>query len=103
MKLVLLKPNYFNGVVVTEGQTIETTEQHGRELIKLKYARQVDDDGGAEAQAKAAAEEQAKAEAEAQAKAEAEAKAKAEEEAQAKAAAEAQAKEEAEAKAKAKK
>ena len=55
MKLILLKPNYFNGVVVTEGQTIETTEQHGRELIKIKYARPVDDDGEAEAKAKAAA------------------------------------------------
>lgn len=103
MKLVLLKPNYFNGVVVTEGQTIETTEQHGRELIKLKYARPLEDDGGAEAKAKADAEAQAKAESEAQANAEAEEKAKAEEEAQAKAAAEAQVKAEAEAKEKAKK
>ena len=98
MKLVLLKPNYFNGEVVTEGQTIETTEQHGRELIKLKYARPVDDDGDSEA--KAAAEAQAKAEAEAKANAEVEAKAKAEEEAQAKAAAEAQAKAEVKEKAK---
>ncbi|ORM64533.1 hypothetical protein HA45_09195 [Pantoea rodasii] len=101
MKLILLKPNYFKGVVVTEGQTIETDEQHGRQLIKLKYARPVDDEGGEDAKAKAAAEAQAKAEAEAQA--EVEAKAKAEEEAQAKAAAEAQAKAEAEAKEKAKK
>lgn len=100
MKLVLLKPNYFNGEVVTEGQTIETTEQHGRELIKLKYARPVDDDGDSEAKAAAEAQAKAEAEAEAQANAEVEAKAKAEEEAQAKAAAEEQAKAEVKEKAK---
>ncbi|MCT2388789.1 hypothetical protein [Erwinia pyrifoliae] len=33
MKLFLIKPNYFGGTVVSEGNTIETTEQHGRELI----------------------------------------------------------------------
>lgn len=73
MKLTLLKPNYFEGKVIREGELIETTEQHGRELIKLGYAEQVQDD----AKAKAEAEEKAKAEAEAKAKAEAEDKAKA--------------------------
>ncbi|MBN7120332.1 hypothetical protein BSU01_01180 [Erwinia billingiae] len=97
MKLTLIKPNYFGGTVVSEGNTIETTEQHGRELVKLGYARQVDDS----AEQKAAVEAEEKAEAEALAKAEEEAKAAAE--AQEKADAEAKAKAAAEAKEKAKK
>ncbi|WP_407568579.1 hypothetical protein [Pantoea sp. GABEPS69] len=97
MKLLLIKPNYFGGTVVSEGNTIETTEQHGRELIKLGYASEVDDS----AAEKAAAE--AKEKAEALAKAEEEAKAKAAAEAQEKADAEAGAKAAAEAKEKAKK
>lgn len=97
MKLLLIKPTYFGGTVVSEGNTIETTEQHGRELIKLGYASEVDDS----AAEKAAAE--AKEKAEALAKAEEEAKAKAAAEAQEKADAEAGAKAAAEAKEKAKK
>ena len=97
MKLLLIKPNYFGGTVVSEGNQIETTEQHGRELIKLGYASEVDDS----AAEKAAAE--AKEKAEALAKAEEEAKAKAAAEAQEKADAEASAKAAAEAKEKAKK
>ncbi len=97
MKLLLIKPNYFGGTVVSEGNTIETTEQHGRELIKLGYASEVDDS----ATEKAAAE--AKEKAEALAKAEADAKAKAAAEAQEKGDAEASAKAAAEAKEKAKK
>jgi membrane protein involved in colicin uptake len=97
MKLLLIKPNYFGGTVVSEGNTIETTEQHGRELIKLGYASEVDDS----AAEKAAAE--AKEKAEALAKAEEEAKAKAAAEAQEKADAEASAKAATEAKEKAKK
>jgi len=97
MKLLLIKPNYFGGTVVSEGNTIETTEQHGRELIKLGYASEVDDS----AAEKAAAEAEEKAEA--LAKAEEEAKAKAAAEAQEKADAEAGAKAAAEAKEKAKK
>ncbi|WP_223563932.1 DUF7210 family protein [Pantoea agglomerans] len=73
MKITLLKPNYFEGKVIREGESIETTEQHGRELIKLGYAEQVQ----YEAKAKAEAEEKAKAEAAAEAEAEAEEKAKA--------------------------
>lgn len=97
MKLLLIKPNYFGGTVVSEGNTIETTEQHGRELIKLGYASEVDDS----AAEKAAAE--AKEKAEALAKAEEEAKAKAAAEAQEKSDAEASAKAATEAKEKAKK
>jgi colicin import membrane protein len=97
MKLLLIKPNYFGGTVVSEGNTIETTEQHGRELIKLGYASEVDDS----AAEKSAAE--AKEKAEALAKAEEEAKAKAATEAQEKADAEASAKAATEAKEKAKK
>ncbi|MCU8586959.1 hypothetical protein NYP83_08585 [Erwinia pyrifoliae] len=55
MKLFLIKPNYFGGTVVSEGNTIETTEQHGRELIKLGYATEVDS-----AELKAAAEAKGK-------------------------------------------
>ncbi|WP_418162855.1 hypothetical protein [Pantoea vagans] len=80
MKLTLLKPNYFEGKVIREGETIETNEQHGRELIKLGYAEKVDDSkedkAAAEAKAKAAAAAQEKADAEASAKAAAEAKEK---------------------------
>ncbi|HBZ4253119.1 TPA: hypothetical protein MG545_15860 [Klebsiella pneumoniae] len=80
MKLTLLKPNYFEGKVFREGETIETNEQHGRELIKLGYAEKVDDSeedkAAAQAKAKAAAEAQEKADAEASAKAAAEAKEK---------------------------
>ena len=43
MKLLLIKPNYFGGTVVSEGNTIETDEQHGRELIKKGYAELVED------------------------------------------------------------
>lgn len=81
MKLTLIKPNYFDGKVISEGNVIETTEQHGRELIKLGYAEQVVDDN----KAKAEAEDKAKAEAEQKAKDDAEAKAKAEAEEKAKA------------------
>lgn len=41
MKLIAVKPIYFGGVVVTEGEYLETQEQHGRELIKKGYARLV--------------------------------------------------------------
>lgn len=40
MKLIALKPIYFGGTVVTEGQALETFEQHGRELILKGYAIQ---------------------------------------------------------------
>ncbi|MEN4578240.1 hypothetical protein ABEH22_22940, partial [Pantoea agglomerans] len=91
MKLLLIKPNYFGGTVVSEGNTIETTEQHGRELIKLGYASEVDDSAAEKAatEAKEKAEALAKAEEEAKAKAAAEAQEKADAEASAKAATEA--------------
>ena len=47
MKLLLIKPNYFGGTVVSEGNTIETDEQHGRELVKKGYAVLVEDDTAA--------------------------------------------------------
>ncbi|MGC0823065.1 hypothetical protein WKG93_08965 [Pantoea agglomerans] len=91
MKLLLIKPNYFGGTVVSEGNTIETTEQHGRELIKLGYASEVDDSAAEKSatEAKEKAEALAKAEEEAKAKAAAEAQEKADAEASAKAATEA--------------
>lgn len=42
MKLMALKPIYFGGKVVTEGNALETLEQHGRELIKKGYATLVE-------------------------------------------------------------
>ncbi|HHK7966978.1 hypothetical protein ABK864_01395 [Serratia marcescens] len=45
MKLIALKPIYFGGDVVREGCSLETREQHGRELIKKGYAKP--DDGEA--------------------------------------------------------
>ena len=39
MKLIALKPIYFAGTVVIEGNRLETQEQHGRELIKKGYAK----------------------------------------------------------------
>lgn len=44
MKLIAVKPIYFGGVVVAEGELLETQEQHGRELVKKGYARLVDVD-----------------------------------------------------------
>lgn len=39
MKLIALKPIYFAGTVLIEGNRLETQEQHGRELIKKGYAK----------------------------------------------------------------
>lgn len=47
MKLIAVKPIYFGGVVVAEGELLETQEQHGRELVKKGYARLVDVDNSA--------------------------------------------------------
>ncbi|HIF7173981.1 DUF7210 family protein [Klebsiella pneumoniae] len=48
MKLIAVKPIYYGGVVVTEGEPLETLEQHGRELVKKGYARLVDVDNSAQ-------------------------------------------------------
>lgn len=40
MKLIVLRAIYFGGVVVTEGEEIETLDQHGRELIQKGYAKE---------------------------------------------------------------
>ncbi|WP_318393503.1 hypothetical protein [Enterobacter sp.] len=40
MKLIAIKPIYFEGNVLTEGTEFETQEQHGRELLKLGYAEE---------------------------------------------------------------
>lgn len=42
MKLIVLRAIYFGGVVVTEGEEIETLEQHGRELIQKGYAKEME-------------------------------------------------------------
>lgn len=56
MKLILKRPNYHEGIVIPEGGTLETTEQHGRELVKNGYAYEV-----AEGEAKATSETKEKA------------------------------------------
>ena len=48
MKLIADNPNYFGGVVVAEGELLETQEQHGRELVKKGYARLVNVDNPAQ-------------------------------------------------------
>lgn len=40
MKLIVLRAIYFGDVVVTEGEEIETLDQHGRELIQKGYAKE---------------------------------------------------------------
>lgn len=39
MKLIAIKPIYFEGNVLTAGSGFETLEQHGRELIQKGYAK----------------------------------------------------------------
>ena len=41
MKLKTLKPLYLGGRTLVEGETFETIEQHGRELITKGYAVEV--------------------------------------------------------------
>lgn len=38
MKLKTLKPLYLGGKTLVEGTSFETSEQHGRELLKKGYA-----------------------------------------------------------------
>ncbi|AGE85818.1 hypothetical protein ACNJ8R_003685 [Cronobacter sakazakii] len=40
MKLIAIKPIYFEGNVLTEGAEFETLDQHGRELVKRGYAQE---------------------------------------------------------------
>ena len=40
MKLIAIKPIYFEGNVLTEGTEFETLEQHGRELVNCGYAEE---------------------------------------------------------------
>lgn len=40
MKLKLLKPLYLGGTVVSAGKSVETLEQHARELIQKQYAEE---------------------------------------------------------------
>ena len=39
MKLITLKQIYFGYSVLNQGQEFETTEPHGRELLKKGYAK----------------------------------------------------------------
>lgn len=40
MKLIAIKPIYFEGHVLTEGTEFETLEQHGRDLLACGYAQE---------------------------------------------------------------
>ncbi|ELZ1660104.1 hypothetical protein ACKJUG_001330 [Cronobacter sakazakii] len=40
MKLIAIKPIYFEGNVLTEGTEFETLEQHGRDLVACGYAQE---------------------------------------------------------------
>ncbi|WP_447283400.1 DUF7210 family protein [Escherichia coli] len=40
MKLIAIKPIYFEGNVLTEGTEFETLEQHGRDLLASGYAQE---------------------------------------------------------------
>ncbi|CAM8037097.1 hypothetical protein [Leclercia adecarboxylata] len=40
MKLIAIKPIYFEGSVLTEGTEFETLEQHGRDLLASGYAQE---------------------------------------------------------------
>jgi len=40
MKLIAIKPIYFEGNVLTEGTAFETLEQHGRDLLASGYAQE---------------------------------------------------------------
>ncbi|EKF1803990.1 hypothetical protein OX650_002402 [Cronobacter sakazakii] len=40
MKLIAIKPIYFEGNVLTEGTEFETLEQHGRDLVARGYAQE---------------------------------------------------------------
>lgn len=39
MKLIAIKPIYYEGEVLTEGAEFETLEQHGRDLLERGYAK----------------------------------------------------------------
>ncbi|HHZ8355153.1 hypothetical protein Q4Q63_17260 [Morganella morganii subsp. sibonii] len=43
MKMTVLRAFYFGHRVVVEGEEIETTELHGRELIQKGYAGEIPD------------------------------------------------------------
>ena len=45
MKMITLKPLYLGGKTLTEGSPFITDEQHGRQLIQMRYADESDDDG----------------------------------------------------------
>lgn len=40
MKLIAIKPIYFEGSVLTEGTEFDTLEQHGRDLVASGYAQE---------------------------------------------------------------
>lgn len=44
MKLKALRPSYKDGGVILDGETFETEEQHGRELITRQIAEPAEED-----------------------------------------------------------
>lgn len=59
MKLKALKPLYIGGAVVDPGKTFETTDVHGKQLVKKDYAAVIDAKAEKAAAEKAAADKAA--------------------------------------------
>lgn len=59
MKLKALKPLYIGGAVVDPGKTFETTDVHGKQLVKKDYAAVIDAKAEKAAADKAAADQSA--------------------------------------------
>lgn len=59
MKLKALKPLYIGGAVVDPGKAFETTDVHGKQLVKKDYAEVIDAKAEKAAADKAAADQAA--------------------------------------------
>lgn len=59
MKLKALKPLYIGGAVVDPGKTFDTTDVHGKQLVKKDYAEVIDAKTEKAAADKAAADQAA--------------------------------------------
>lgn len=57
MKLKALKPLYIGGAVVDPGKTFDTTDVHGKQLVKKDYAEVIDAKAEKAAADKAAADQ----------------------------------------------
>lgn len=61
MKISAIKPLYIEGKLVSPGQSFDTTDVHGKELVKKGYGKEVDEKAAKKATAeKSAADKAAK-------------------------------------------